>query len=187
MERNNMLIYKSFYEAISELKKQNQAEIWQAVFQLGLYGKEVELNGINKTIFTLIKPQIEANIKRYQNGKKPKISKPEASEKQNKSKLVTNNNNNNNKNKNIKERKEAFRIYLIDFNKSYPAQLIQDFFDYWTEHGLNDKKMRFEKEKTFGVARRLATWQKRTKTDYSNQKDDKLVSFINSQLNKNNG
>ncbi len=182
-----MIIYRSFYEAITELKKENQAEIWQAIFELGLNGNEVNLTGISKTIFTLIKPQIEANIKRYQNGKKPKDSKPEAKVKQETSKSTTNKNNNNNNNKNITERKEAFRIYLIDFNKTYPAQLIQDFFEYWTEHGLTDKKMRFEKERTFGVARRLATWQKRSTTDYSEKGNDKLVSFVNSQIKKNNG
>jgi len=36
----------------------------------------------------------------------------------------------------------------------------KEFFEYWTEHGKDDKKMRFEKEKTFGLSRRLATWHK---------------------------
>jgi len=34
-----------------------------------------------------------------------------------------------------------------------------EFFEYWSEHGDNDKKMRFEKEKSFSVERRLKTWK----------------------------
>ena len=65
----------------------------------------------------------------------------------------------------IVERKQSFRQSLSDFNKSnpskYPKQLFIDFEMYWTEHGPKDKKMRFEKEKTFGIASRLSTWYKR--------------------------
>ena len=38
-----------------------------------------------------------------------------------------------------------------------------EFVAYWTEHGENDRKMRFEKEKVFGIGRRLATWSKNYK------------------------
>lgn len=102
--RKSMLIYRSFVEAVNELPKEIQAEIWNAVFELGLNGKEVELYGIAKTIFTLIKPQIEANMKRFKNGSKPKTkqkeSKTEAKPKQETSKSEANNNNNNNNNVN---------------------------------------------------------------------------------------
>ena len=84
--RESMLIYRSFVEAIKELPKENQAEVWNAVFEFGLNENEVELNGISKTIFTLIKPQIEANLKKYKNGikrkTKQKESKTEAKQKQ---------------------------------------------------------------------------------------------------------
>ena len=33
------------------------------------------------------------------------------------------------------------------------------FFDFWTEHGDNDRKMKFEKQKSFDVSKRLATWK----------------------------
>tara|TARA_R110001592_G_scaffold102342_3_gene289042 strand:+ start:441 stop:1064 length:624 start_codon:yes stop_codon:yes gene_type:complete len=65
----------------------------------------------------------------------------------------------------ILKRKQSFRQSLTDFNKEnlnkYPKQLFIDFEMYWTEHGPKDKKMRFEKEKTFGIASRLSTWFKR--------------------------
>lgn len=103
--RESMLIYRSFVEAIKELPKGNQAEVWNAVFEFGLNENEVELNGISKTIFTLIKPQIEANIKRYKNGTKPKTkqkeSKTEAKPKQEVSKSEANVNDNVNVNVNV--------------------------------------------------------------------------------------
>ena len=51
----------------------------------------------------------------------------------------------------------------------YNATSLREFFDYWTEHGDNDKKMRFEKEKSFGIKRRLATWKKNSKKWDSNK------------------
>jgi hypothetical protein len=98
MKRDSMIIYRSFYEAIKELPKENQAEVWSAVYELGLNGKTIQLEGISKTIFTLIAPQIEANYKKFVNGSKPKTkhteSKTEAKLKQEKSKTEANVNDN---------------------------------------------------------------------------------------------
>lgn len=66
----SMIFYKSFYDAIKGLDAELQAEIYNAVFSYGLYGEELELSPIANTIFTLIKPQIDANNKRKENGKK---------------------------------------------------------------------------------------------------------------------
>tara|TARA_R110002050_G_C8890675_1_gene509434 strand:- start:534 stop:1253 length:720 start_codon:yes stop_codon:yes gene_type:complete len=48
------------------------------------------------------------------------------------------------------------------FDSDYPNDKhhLDDFIDYWTEHGDNDKKMRFEKEKSFSTTRRVKTWIK---------------------------
>ena len=37
--------------------------------------------------------------------------------------------------------------------------MIRQFFDYWTETNPNGDKMRFEKENTFDVSKRLARWK----------------------------
>lgn len=63
----------------------------------------------------------------------------------------------------IKKRKKDFeelvRITAAEERPNYQfAQELHKFTDYWTEHGINDKKMRFEKEKSFGIPRRLDTW-----------------------------
>ena len=60
----------------------------------------------------------------------------------------------------LEVRKHAFGEKLIPYMKQYGKALIREFFDYWTEHNENGKKMRFEKEKTFEISRRLARWSK---------------------------
>lgn len=60
----------------------------------------------------------------------------------------------------LEVRKHAFGEKLIPYMEQYGKALIREFFDYWTEHNENGKKMRFEKEKTFEISRRLARWSK---------------------------
>jgi len=65
-----------------------------------------------------------------------------------------------NKEKKIEERKKIFLLSLNDFHPEFPKEMIRDFGRHWTEHGDRDRKMRFEKEKTFGVKARLSTWKR---------------------------
>lgn len=99
MARDSFIFYRSFYEAISELPKENQADTYDAIMQYALNQKEIELTGISKAIFSLVKPQLDANYKKYENGKQKK-SKKEAKVKQNESKAETNVNDNENENVN---------------------------------------------------------------------------------------
>ena len=73
--------------------------------------------------------------------------------------------------KDILKRKQVFRSSITEFIKvnpeKYPKQLYIDFEEYWTEHGEKDKKMRFEKQKTFGLSRRLSSWSKTGFNDYT--------------------
>lgn len=99
MARDSFIFYRSFYEAISELPKENQADTYNAIMQYALNQEEIELTGISKAIFSLVKPQLDANYKKYENGKQKK-SKTEAKQKQTKSKIGTNVNENVNVNVN---------------------------------------------------------------------------------------
>lgn len=60
----------------------------------------------------------------------------------------------------LKERKLAFGMQLKPFNETYPRPMLAEFYDYWTEVKEGGRKMRFEKEKTFEIAKRLARWSK---------------------------
>ena len=60
-------------------------------------------------------------------------------------------------------RKQQFKDNISPFLSQYGNDLLNDFYLYWTEINFNGKKMRFEKEKTFGISRRLSTWNKNNK------------------------
>ena len=69
--RDSFIFYRSFYEAIKDLPRDIQGEIYTAIMEYGLYGNEIDsLKPIARSIFTLIKPQIDVNNKRFENGKK---------------------------------------------------------------------------------------------------------------------
>ena len=61
------------------------------------------------------------------------------------------------------EREKVFSNRLIDYVDKYGAQMVREFYDYWTESNEGGAKMRFEMEKVFDVGRRLATWANRDK------------------------
>lgn len=105
LDRDSFIFYRSFFEAIKELNTDEQAITFCAICDLALNGKETELTGTPKIVFTLMKPQILVNNRRYLNGCKPKKnkqngSKAEANHKQNGSKAEANVNDNDNDNVN---------------------------------------------------------------------------------------
>ena len=60
----------------------------------------------------------------------------------------------------LKDRKLAFGMQLKPFNGMYQRSMLAEFYDYWTEVKDGGRKMRYEKEKTFEIAKRLARWSK---------------------------
>lgn len=97
--RDSFIFYRSFYEAIKDLPRDIQGEIYTAIMEYSLYGNEAEnLKPVARSIFTLIKPQIDVNNKRFDNGCKGGRPKNDNQE-ETKPKL----NYNDNKNKNVNE------------------------------------------------------------------------------------
>ena len=60
--------------------------------------------------------------------------------------------------KTIEQRELNFYKSLVPFLDKYSRIMVREFFNYWTEKNQGGRKMRFEKEKTFDLARRLARW-----------------------------
>ena len=60
----------------------------------------------------------------------------------------------------IEKRKQDFANALIPFVDVYGKGMIREFYDYWSETTLNNKKIKFELEKTFSLDRRLKRWSK---------------------------
>ena len=69
MGRESMVFYRSFYDALKDLSSEQQGELTMAILAYALDDIEPELTGIIKTLFILIKPQLDANKKRAENGK----------------------------------------------------------------------------------------------------------------------
>lgn len=71
MERESFIFYRSFYEAIKCMPPDVQAEIYPAICEYALFGKMPKnLSDMARGMFTLIKPNIDVNTTRYENGKK---------------------------------------------------------------------------------------------------------------------
>ena len=68
MKRDSFVFYTSFSDAISELEPMQQLAVYNAIVQYASTGVMPELSGVPKAIMTLIKPQIDANTRRYENG-----------------------------------------------------------------------------------------------------------------------
>lgn len=74
--------------------------------------------------------------------------------------LTTNKNDKNKEEYNIPIRKQEFALKLASFIEMYGKEMIREFYEYWTEHGEHDKKMRFEKQSSFNIELRLRRWNK---------------------------
>lgn len=62
------------------------------------------------------------------------------------------------------KRKDEFGKTLIPFMEKYGKEMIRAFFEYWSELTRSETKMRFEKQSTWEVAKRLATWANKDNT-----------------------
>lgn len=91
-ERESMIFYRSFYEAAKILPIEEKVKIYEMIFEYGFYftePKTEETTPLVLAFFGLVKPQIEKNITRYENGKKggrPSTKKDDKKPKQNQKK-----------------------------------------------------------------------------------------------------
>lgn len=144
MERDSFIFYRSYAEALQELSDKQRLSVMDAIVAFALRGEEIQLKGIEKAIFTLIKPQLVANNQRYENGSKggrPKKTetKPKVIENENQrfenakteTKPNVNVNENVNENENVitnqptaHAREETENPSLKDFLAEYPNVIV---------------------------------------------------------------
>lgn len=78
--RDSFIFYRSFYEAMKELEPTLKAQLLDVIMEYALNGNEIECEGTVKGMYVLIKPQIDANNRKRENGKlggRPKESAEE--------------------------------------------------------------------------------------------------------------
>lgn len=83
MIRDSFVFYKSFLDAIECFPDEVQIVLYKAVTGYALNGIEPQLNGAEKGVWALIKPQIDVNNIRYINGCKGGLRKGQGKGNQN--------------------------------------------------------------------------------------------------------
>lgn len=116
--RDSFVFYRSFYEAIKDLPRDVQGEVYTAIMEYGLNGITTEdLKPIARSIFTLIKPLIDRNNAKYENGKKG--GRPKSESKPNNNLTITKPKPNDNVNDNVNDNKEILSNESINKNSRF--------------------------------------------------------------------
>lgn len=68
--RDGFVFYRSFFECFEDLSKKDKLILFDALCNYALNDIEPELTGVPAAIFKLLKPQVDANNRRFENGKK---------------------------------------------------------------------------------------------------------------------
>lgn len=84
---DGFIFYGSFYEALAELPDDERLSAYDAVCKYAITGEEPELSGVVAAIFKLIRPQIDANQKRRENGRTG--GRPKTEQKPNDNQTIT--------------------------------------------------------------------------------------------------
>ena len=85
--RDSVLFYRSFWDAVKGLPPEQFKPAVAAIMEYGLNELAPETSGIEQTIYALVKPQIDANNRKYLNGTKG--GRPKSAEQPNKNQEVT--------------------------------------------------------------------------------------------------
>ena len=133
--RESFVFYRSFYESAKHLPSEVQCEVYNAIMEYALNGNlPTKLSTIANSIFILIKPQIDKNNKRYENGKnggrpvisgdkqKPNNNQTITKDKPNHNQTITNIEPNDNVNDNVNDiKKESTNVDKKETSVSSPS------------------------------------------------------------------
>lgn len=198
--RDSFIFYRSFYETISDLNDKQQLQIYKAIAEFSLNDNLINLEGLSKTIFRLIEPQLLANKKRYLNGLKGaehglKGGRPKKQDNPEGLKIITPNkpqdnpkitpNITPNKNVNVNVNEEC-KLELIndnlnnnistEKNKKFVKPTIDEFIDYCNQNLLNVDQNQFidyYNANGWKVGKNaMRDWQATARTWHRNSKND---------------
>ena len=172
--RKGFNFYRSYYDVFKELPKKDKLDFIEALLDRQFTGIEPSLTGIANFAYLSQKHSIDSQIKGFedktgvkltpcQGGAKAGYEDPLQQEKVKEKEKV----------QDVNTRKARFYESLTEYIGQYKKETLRDFFEYWSEHGKNDKKMRFEKEKSFSISRRLKRWTKNDFNKTENPEEEK--------------
>ena len=82
-------------------------------------------------------------------------------------------------NKNTLSKSEKFKAEVFSFD--YPQEMLDSFYDYWSEPNKSKTKERWQLQPTFEIGRRLKSWAKREKSFNKKQTMSKIDMHLQSQ------
>ena len=196
-KRKGFNFFRSYYDVYNELENdKDKVAFIDALLDRQFLGiKPTELKGMAKFAYISQLNSIDSQIKGYNDkaqalgnptlggavgvNKKDLTPTPQEKEKEKEKEQVQ-------VKLSIIERKADFKKSFLPFLEIYESKLLNDFFQYWTEHGEKDKKMRFEKEKSFGISRRLSTWKEKEKSFAKKENEEPTINRQTMEVIKSN-
>jgi hypothetical protein len=131
-KRDSIVVYRSFYEAAKALTDKEELELYRAIFEFGLDHKNAEMGPMAAAMFKLIKPQLEANYKKWQNGMRggrPKQSESEQEPKDNQKETKDEPN----ENVNVNDNDNANVFIGLQLNDKSLFPIFDDDLDKWRD------------------------------------------------------
>ena len=192
--KQSFVFYRSFYEAISKVSsKETKADIFEAICELGLNENVIELDdAVGQIIMDLIKPQLQANNKKYEDGKKGGRPPKKTTGSENKkttgySKKKPNVNENVNENDNVNDndifittttsnKNNVFVVVEKEFGRTLSSTEIQKIMELEKDYG-EEKLVLAVKECCLNNVKKIAylngilkNWKDRTIEEIKNEK-----------------
>lgn len=141
MTQCSYVFYGSFYEALKEVDQETRLLVYDALNEYALFGSEPQLSGTASALFKLMRPQIDANRKKRENGKKggsksgakkQSASEAQAKAKQTRANVNANVNENENEDKALMLQKRQAAISLL-LNNQLSFPVYQEEVERWEE------------------------------------------------------
>ena len=184
-ETNKFTFFKSFYDAICDLKPKEQLELYTAICEYAFYGNEdVKMSKMPKTLFKTIKPNISTKKKQAKGGHKGGRPKKETLGYEDEETKEE-------KNKNLRFSEKETLGYNLEEKSKKPISSMEKEMDMDKEM---EKEMDMDMDKEMDILgffedefkRPLSSIECQTISDWQNEYSDDLLKLALSEAVKNN-
>ena len=77
----------------------------------------------------------------------------------------------------VSNRLKAFKVIVYKCIDKYPKELLDEFFDYWSELNRSKTKMRWERENTWDLGKRIKRWADKDLTGIMQKSNGAVYEF----------